>query len=58
MVVTRRKPLCKAKAKPPMHEGSDLAESTLWVGVIPTPRVVDQEKKEGKRKAKDRKSVV
>lgn len=51
MVVTRRKPLCKAKAKPPMHEGSDLAESTLWVGVIPTPRVVDQEKKEGKRKA-------
>ena len=51
MVVTRRKPLCKAKAKPPMHEGNDLVESTQWVGAMPTPRVVNQEKKEGKRKA-------
>nr|POE55247.1 hypothetical protein CFP56_02244 [Quercus suber] len=51
MVVNRRKPLCKASAKPLMHEGSDLAKSTQRVGVMPTPRVVDQEKKEGKRKA-------
>lgn len=51
MVVNRRKPLCKANAKPLMHGGSDLAKSTQRVGAMPTPRVVDQEKQEEEKES-------
>ena len=58
MVVTKCKPPSKARVKPPIQEGSDSAELVQRIDATLSPRAMNQDKKEGKRKVNYQQPMV